>query len=169
MFQSKVEDKLIPWDWVVKDVPVDRRNDLDYIVDLIDWELNLDPDFERHHFRAPKPVRDRKEMECEGYIENWITYGTDLFSAKELTVLPKKKVKLCDGGAYGLIVVQGHGRLGCFDVESPTMIRYGDLTNDELFVTFDAAREGVEIVNESGKENLVILKHFGPGNPDVPK
>jgi len=169
MFQSKVEDKLIPWDWVVKDVPVDRRNDLDYIVDLIDWELNLDPDFERHHFRAPKPVRGRKEMEGEGYIENWITYGTDLFSAKELTVLPKKKVKLCDGGAYGLIVVQGHGRLGCFDVESPTMIRYGDLTNDELFVTFDAAREGVEIVNESGKENLVILKHFGPGNPDVPK
>jgi len=59
--------------------------------------------------------------------------------------------------------------VGKFKVEAPTIIRYGELTNDELFVSVEAAREGIEISNESQSENLVILKHFGPDNPDAPK
>ena len=38
-----------------------------------------------------------------------------------------------------------------------------------MFVIEEAAKAGVKIVNESSRENLVILKHFGPGNPDMPK
>jgi len=53
-------------------------------------------------------------------------------------------------------------------VESPTMIRYGEPANDELFVTIGAAKDGVKVKNESSRKNLVILKHFGPGNPDAP-
>ena len=49
------------------------------------------------------------------------------------------------------------------------MIRYGQMTQDELFVTSDAARNGVAVKNESETENLVFLKHFGPGNPQAPK
>ena len=30
-----------------------------------------------------------------------------------------------------------------------------------------AAQAGVKITNGSDKENLVMLKHFGPGNPDA--
>jgi len=41
------------------------------------------------------------------------------------------------------------------------------MTEDELFVTADAARRGVEIENPSETEPLVLLKHFGPGNPDA--
>jgi len=44
--------------------------------------------------------------------------------------------------AYGLIVVQGHGTLGAWDVETPTLIRYGQRTFDEFFVSEAAAREG---------------------------
>ncbi|MEM2557590.1 MAG: hypothetical protein QW600_02735, partial [Candidatus Bathyarchaeia archaeon] len=95
--------------------------------------------------------------------------GLDKFSAKELIVSPGKSVKVFDRAAYGLIVIQGHGRVGKFKVEAPTIIRYGELTNDELFVSVEAAREGIEISNESQSENLVILKHFGPDNPDAPK
>jgi hypothetical protein len=47
------------------------------------------------------------------------------------------------------------------------MIRFGDMTEDELFVTAQAAAEGVVIENLSSAEPLVMLKHFGPGNPDV--
>jgi len=61
------------------------------------------------------------------------------------------------------------GRIGKFRVEAPTIIRYGDLTSDEFFVTVEAAKEGAEIINEGANENLVMLKHFGPGNPDAPK
>ena len=47
------------------------------------------------------------------------------------------------------------------------MIRYGQLTNDEFFVTEDAAREGVQITNYSQNDPIVMLKHFGPENPDL--
>jgi hypothetical protein len=47
------------------------------------------------------------------------------------------------------------------------MIRFGQMTQDELFVTAAAAREGVRVENTSVTDPLVILKHFGPGNPDA--
>jgi hypothetical protein len=42
------------------------------------------------------------------------------------------------------------------------------MTKDELFVTAAAAAQGVPITNRSDSENLVMLKHFGPGNPETP-
>ena len=48
------------------------------------------------------------------------------------------------------------------------MIRFGELTKDELFVSYETARGGVTIRNTSESEDLVMLKHFGPGNPDTP-
>jgi hypothetical protein len=47
------------------------------------------------------------------------------------------------------------------------MVRYGHMTEDELFVTEAAARAGVRVANQSETDPLVILKHFGPGNPDA--
>ena len=46
-----------------------------------------------------------------------------------------------------------------------SLIRYGQMTSDELFVTPEAAANGVVVTNKSDTENLVMLKHFGPGNP----
>jgi len=40
------------------------------------------------------------------------------------------------------------------------------MTQDELFVSAEAAKAGVRIENPSASDPLVILKHFGPGNPD---
>jgi len=169
MYQSMLEDRPVPWELVIKDVPKEHHNNLDYIVDMIDWEANVDPEFKRHHYIEPKPAKDPEETRKEGYVEKWVIYGSEDFSAKELTVFPKKSVTIRDDAAYGLIVVQGHGTIGNFVVESPTVIRCGELTNDELFITLGAARDGVKVKNESSRENLVILKHFGPGNQDVPK
>jgi hypothetical protein len=57
--------------------------------------------------------------------------------------------------------------MGTWDVESPAIIRYGQLTYDEFFVSEIAARAGVTISNPSKSDPLVMLKHFGPGNPDL--
>jgi hypothetical protein len=76
-------------------------------------------------------------------------------------------VKIRDAAAYGVIVVSGWGAIGKTDVETPTLIRYGQMTKDEVFVTAAAAGEGVVVTNRSDKEDLVMLKHFGPGNPDA--
>jgi hypothetical protein len=66
-----------------------------------------------------------------------------------------------------MIMMQGHGKMGVWNVETPSLIRYGQLTNDEFFVSESTAKEGVKIVNESDVDPIVMLKHFGPGNPDL--
>ncbi len=57
--------------------------------------------------------------------------------------------------------------MGVWDIETPALIRFGQLTNDEYFVTEQAATEGVKIVNLSKTDPIVMLKHFGPENPDL--
>jgi len=167
MFQSLVEGRAVPWDLLVKDVPPEHHHDLDFILDMLDWDANVDPEFAGHRLFHPKPVRDEKEMADGGYFEKWVTYSTEYYSAKELTVYPGRQAVIKDAAAYGTIVVQGWGSVGKMDVETPSLIRFGQMTKDELFVTACAAQQGVTVTNRSDKENLVILKHFGPGNPDA--
>jgi hypothetical protein len=168
MFQSMVEGRAVPWELCVKDVPAEHHHDLDYIMKMLDWEANVDPEFASRRLFEPRPVRDAKEMRDGGYSEKWVVYTTAFYSAKELTVLPKQSVTIRDAAAYGLIVTQGWGEIGKLSVETPSMIRFGEMTKDELFVTAAAAKAGVQITNRSETENLVMLKHFGPGNPDAP-
>ena len=103
-----------------------KKGDFDYLVDVIDWELNVDPNFAQN-LHAAQTGPPRQEMAAEGYQENWICYKSTAFSAKELTVFPGKSAVIKDAGAYGLIVLQGHGTMGAWDIES-ALIRYGQLT-----------------------------------------
>ena len=167
MFQSEVEGRIVPWSLLVKDVKPEYHHDLDYLVDMLDWDANVNPEFAKSNRTLPCPVRPFVESEAGGYREQWVCYGTRYYAAKELTVLPKRTATIADAAAYGLIVVQGHGTFGALSVSAPTMIRYGAMTEDELFVGVDAARAGVRIENRSETDPLVILKHFGPGNPDA--
>ncbi len=134
------------------------------MIDILDWDLNVDPNTMANRFMAPKPVKAVGEMHAEGYEENWVCYKSAAFSAKELTVFPGKTVVIKDSAAYGIIVMQGHGKMGVWDIETPALIRYGQLTNDEFFVSEQAAQEGVTIVNTSANDPIVILKHFGDMN-----
>ncbi|MEM2673426.1 MAG: hypothetical protein QXG34_01745, partial [Candidatus Bathyarchaeia archaeon] len=81
IYQSMLEDKPISWDLLVKDVPKEHHQDLDYIVEMIDWSENLDPEFKRHHYIEPIPAIDPEESKKMGYEEKWIIYGSNEFSA----------------------------------------------------------------------------------------
>ncbi len=162
MFQSLVWDVPTPWELLTKNVPEEHKNDLDYIVSLINWDLNVDPDFYQNRFAEPKLVKPVEEMKSEGYEEYWISYKSSNFSAKELRVFPGKTVTIKDEGAYGLITIEGYGQFGSLSIDAPSLIRFGEMTSDELFVTQKAAREGITITNQSENGMLVILKHFGP-------
>jgi hypothetical protein len=166
MFQSLVEGRVVPWDLLVKDVPPEKHQDLDYIIGMLDWDANVNPTFGRDNKVSPRPVSPPVESEADGRREQWVCYGTEWYSAKELTVLPNRTVTITDAAAYGLIVVQGTGAVGRHRVSAPTMIRFGEMTQDELFVSAETARGGVRIENASASDPLVMLKHFGPGNPD---
>jgi hypothetical protein len=168
MFQSLTGDAIIPEELLWKDMPVEKTGDLDYLIEILDWDANVDPEFAVNHLMVPVPVRSVAEMEDAGYLEHWITYKSDAFSAKELTVMPGRSVTIRDAAAYGMILLQGHGTMGVWDIDTPALIRFGQLTMDEFFVTEDCARAGVKIVNLSRTDPLVMLKHFGPENPDLP-
>jgi hypothetical protein len=167
MFQSLVEGRIVDWSLMTKDVLPEYHHDLDYLIGMLDWHANVNPEFAKSNKVFPRPVKPVAEMEAAGYRELWITYGTPYYSAKELTVLPGRRVVIGDSEAYGALVSQGHGMFGKHSVSAPTMIRFGEMTEDELFVTAESARQGVPIRNLSDVSPLVILKHFGPGNPDV--
>jgi hypothetical protein len=167
MFQSEVDGRIVDWSLLVKDVKPEFSHDLDYLVSMLDWEANVNPEFAKSNKTKPRPVKVLAEMEDQGYRELWITYGTPHYSAKELTVLPGRSVKISDKAAYGSIVTQGHGRIAKQSISAPSMIRFGDMTEDEFFVTAAAAEAGVLVENLSTSDPLVMLKHFGPGNPDA--
>jgi hypothetical protein len=167
IFQSEVDGRIVPWELMTKDVPKAHHQDLDYLVEMLDWDANVNPEFAKSNRVFPCPVRPFFESDADGYREQWVCYGTGYYSAKELTVLPARTIVTNDAAAYGLIVVQGRGTFGKLAVSAPAMIRYGHMTEDELFVTEITARAGVRIENVSQTEPLVILKHFGPGNPDA--
>ena len=172
MFQSMVDGRPVPRSLLTQDVPSEKHDDLDFLADLVDWDANTDAEFKQRHYLEPIPVADTAS---EGYIDKWIVYGTidghQKFSARELTVMPGARCTIRDAGAYGLIVTQGHGRIGGFEIDCPSLIRFGQMTQDEVFVSWEAATAGVTFENHSQTDPLVTLRYFGPdvhrGMPEV--
>lgn len=167
MYQSLVNEAVIPEELLWNGTPKEEIGNYDQLMEVIDWDLNTNPNLLETRFMQPIPVKDEKEMAKEGYSEKWVCYRSEAFSAKELTVFPGQTVTIKDAAAYGLIMMQGHGKMGEWNIETPALIRYGQLTNDEFFVTEKAAQAGVQITNYSTTDPIVMLKHFGPNNPDL--
>ncbi len=171
MYQSLGEGREVPWALLVKDMPMDKHQDLDFIVEQLDWAANVDPNFKANHYLDPIATSDTSK---DGWIDRWIVYGKvrgeQLFTAKELTVNPGAKCVVKDNGANSIITVQGEGRINKLRLSSPKMIGFHDLTEDEAFVTESAAKAGVTFENTSATEPLVVLRYFGPEvNPDAPE
>ena len=135
-----VEGRYVPWSLLVKDMPKEKHQDLDFIIGQLDWEKNVDTHFKEHNYL--EPIVD-KTASGDGYTDKWIVYGTvdgeQLFSAKELTLEPGAKCTIKDPGASGWITVQGKGRIGKLALQTPAMIRFGQETEDEVFITHEAA------------------------------
>ncbi len=168
MYQNLVEGREVPRQLLVKDMPANKHDDIDFIVDQLDWNGNVDPNFKSNHFL--RPVIDTQD---DAHCDKWIVYGriegAQLFSAKELTVKPGANVTIKDRGANSIIVVQGTGRINSMRLHCPKLIRFGEMTEDEVFVADPAARAGVRYENTSETEDLVVLRYFGPEvNPQAP-
>ena len=166
MFQSIVEGRYVDWSLLVKDMPEEKHQDLDFIIGQLDWDKNVDENFKDSNYLEPIVDESRSG---DGYTDRWIVYGTvdgqQCFSAKELTLEPGAKCTIQDPGASSWITTQGKGRMGNLTLLTPTLIRFGETTEDEVYITYEAATGGVEIEN-TGTENLVGLRYFGPDTHD---
>lgn len=168
MYQSLVEGRMTPRSLLTQNFPEDKREDHAYMVDVLDWEKNVDPNFKDNNYLEP--------IVCEqgaGWVDKWIVFGKingrQCFTAKELTLQPGAKCKISDPGAYNLVTVQGSGRIGKLNLDTPVMITFGEATEDEFFVTARKAADGVEFEN-TGSEPLVGLRYFGPDvQPNAPE
>lgn len=160
MFQNIVEGRYVPWSLLTKDMPAEKHQDLDFIIGQLDWEKNVDPNFKKNNYIEPLPAD-----QGPGWVDRWVVYGRvdshQLFSAKELTLDPGATCVVKDPGASGWITVSGTGTIGKMRLQTPTLIRFGELTEDEVFITHEAATRGVKVTN-TGSEPLVGLRYFGP-------
>ena len=103
MYQSMVEGRRVPWELLVKDVPDAHHQDINYLVDQLDWEKNVDPEFKKNNYLEPI---NRSGGRSAGYVDKWIVYGRvdskQLFSACELTVEPGRSITIKDPGRLRL-------------------------------------------------------------------
>ena len=165
MYQSVLlNGQIVGEDLLWKNTPEEEIGNYEYLLDVIDWDKNVDPHYRKHIFRRPIV-----ETETEQYVQKWITYANPYIAAKELTVYPGQTVTIKDGAAYGCIFVQGHGKFGVYDAEAPTLLHFGQQSSDEFFVSEQASEKGITITNTSKVEPLVVLKHFGSNCPGVPQ
>lgn len=163
VYENIVSGEIYPKSFLNENCPEEKMEDLDYIISLLDWEKNVDPHYRKTYFRPPVFCRGD-----ESYTEHWIAYQNDYIGAKELTVNPGETIVHTDETAFGCIVIQGNGMFGLHRAEAAIMLRFGQLSNDEFFVSEQAAKAGFSIVNHSC-EPMVILKHFGPNHPQMPR
>ncbi len=143
--------------------PEEEKNDLEAIFNQIDWEESTRPDYKETYFRMPKV-----KYESDEAVEKWVAYANDWVAAKEVTIMPEQTYTLTDQACYCAVVVQGHGSFGVFECEAPELVRFGDITGDEYFVSENTAKKGVKITNTSSYQPLVILQNFANNNPEVP-
>ena len=57
MFQSQVEGRIVDRNLLTKDVLPEYHNDLDYLIGMLDWDANVNPEFGKSNKVSPKPVR----------------------------------------------------------------------------------------------------------------
>lgn len=165
IMENVTMERVNPHNMLTDCCPEDKKDDVDFIFSLIDWEKSTDAHYKEKYYREPKPVPQSQE----GLTEKWVAYANEFIAAKEVTVAPGAKVTLKDRTAYGVILTQGYGRFGEFDCEAAQMLRFGQQSGDEFFVSEQAAQGGIVLENHSRYENLVFLQNFANNNPGVPK
>jgi hypothetical protein len=161
MFQALNAGKIISKDLLFKDVrPEDRRDHGErFPLGFVEWELNGDPYFFENNHLSPRPVGSGADDSAE---EWWIFYNTAKFSGKKVIVAPGSSYSTTEPGVYTVLVWKGQGSYAGHQVKG------GDASMDELMISHDVAVRP-HVVENSGSEDLVVLKFFGPDlQPDAP-
>lgn len=155
VFENITDNEIYDESFLFENVPEDKKGDLDYIISLMDFDANVDPEYRKTYFRPPLTIEENGD-----YIQKQIVYGNPYIAARELTIFPGREATIYDDTAYGCILVQGYGKIGTHNCSVSTMLRLGQISEDEFFVSGAAANKGVKIINSSMSEPLVMLKHY---------
>ena len=161
MLQALNAGKIISKELLFKDVhPDDRKRMAERaVLNQIDWVVSGDPYFYENRHTSPQPAPGGSQP---GGNEFWIYYNTHKFSGTKLVVKPGGMFSSVDKGVYNILVWRGSGRYDGHEVAA------GDFRKDELLVSHARATTPL-VVENTGRDNLLIIKFFGPDiNLDVP-
>ncbi len=53
----------MPWSLLVKAMPKSKHQDIDFIVDQLDWEKNMDPNFKDNHYLEPVLIAEPRSRQ----------------------------------------------------------------------------------------------------------
>ena len=162
MLQALTGGKIISKELLYKDVTKEDRARLGEraVLNQVDWELSGDPYFYENHHTSPQLMAETQQP---GGAEYWIYYNTTTFSGKKLVVKPGGRFQSVDRGVYNILVWRGSGRFDGHEIKA------GDFGLEELLVSHARATTPIWVEN-TGKEDLEIIKFFGPDiNLDVPR
>ena len=120
--------------------------------DALGWNGNVNPNFKESHYLEPVAC-----SKGDGAVDNGIVDGAQLFTAKEFTVQPAAKSTISDGGACDWTTPQAESCAVARKLQTPAMIRFDEMIEDEVFLTAKAVVEGVTFEN-TGAEPLVGLR-----------
>lgn len=154
MLQALNGGKIISKDLLYKDI---RQEDIKkygerVILNQVNWEISGDPYFYENRHTNPRLIEESKQKGGEEY---WIFYNTTKFSGKKLVVKPGGTFKSVENGVYSIFAVKGKGKIDGHEIEA------GNFKCDEYIVSHERAVRLLTVKND-GKEDLVIIKFFGP-------
>ena len=149
MYQSLVEGRYVPWELLVKDVPPKYHKAIS-TTSSSSWTgrgtsipASRTAIILNRSLAHGGPPRDSRTNGSS--MGKSITRNSS--APRSFTVQPGVKITVKDNGAYGLIAVQGCGTINGKRLQTPAMIRFKQLTEDEYFVSHGAAQAGVSYDN----------------------
>ena len=129
------------------------------------------PDFKDNHYLEPivRAGGDGRAATSTSGSSTARSTASSSSRAKELTVQPGAQVTIKDNGRLRPDRRPGPRHDRQARRRQPGYIRFGELTEDEVFVTEKRAKAGVTFEN-TGTEAFVSLRYFGPDvHPNVPE
>jgi len=70
VYENVVDGEIYPPDFLVENCPEEKKQDMDYVISLMDWEKNVDPHYKKSFFRPPLKCLTNDEQQ----IEKWVEY-----------------------------------------------------------------------------------------------
>lgn len=180
--ESRVKDMVMPPDLVDRDIPVTVQKHgeekvFEYILSMVKCKNSGNRDnFRAEYFRAPAMIREEDEGKQEYVIYRTgkasVKKNPDLYSAKHTKVASGQRFEMKESGAFGAIVLGGHGSLQVegkepVQVESASIFpnRYA-MGGDEFFVSAEGASK-LQAQCDSF-EMLSFYQHFASdSNPEA--
>ncbi len=52
VYENITSNEVYPYEFLVENCPPDKKRDVDYVISLMDWEKNIDPNYKKTLFQA---------------------------------------------------------------------------------------------------------------------